>query len=592
MSKELNVAGVHILNAYLDYTRGMFVVNRKYQRKLVWEIEEKQSFINTVFHDYPVPIFILADYQREDKEWHEVIDGLQRLDAIFSFIEGKFSITWKDKEGYFNLDAIPSYGSEVRSGKREQKEPVLNLEDCGAFLTYSLPVSTTHVSDTEVEDIFRRINSTGRKLSKQDLRQAGAIGHFSDLVRKTATYLRGDYTNEDHVGLAEMPAISYSNFHLQYGISVRQSFWAKQGVLTEKNIRNSADEELIAKLYGYIILGDIAAPTSYALDTFYREGSSRNLELTEKIEKYGIGKLTHIFTEIIEMIKSLFHDVNSDYSSWLFHDNRKSGKGKVFQAFFLALYDLKQEGYVMVDNTAIAKAIKGMGDGKFREITDDGDWNTNVRNEAIQTFKMKLKPHMLLKRDSKGAEEDRRKVEYILNKAAGTEHQMFDAKVGISLFPSGKLNTKCLDKIIKTLVAMANTKPEEVGYVILGIADNKEAADSHKRNYKVNYNCYGNFFITGIDAEVKQYRGGLDNYMQTVKRAIEHAPLQRAFQDYILKNYSVVQYGEKTLMILSCKATETPMTYDKNYYVRYGSNLKYLEPGSPEFDELMKSFYG
>lgn len=70
-------------------------MNRRYQRKLVWTLDEKQQFINTILHGYPVPLFLLVSSGREklgtigDKE---IIDGLQRLEAIISFILNKYSV--------------------------------------------------------------------------------------------------------------------------------------------------------------------------------------------------------------------------------------------------------------------------------------------------------------------------------------------------------------------------------------------------------------------------------------------------------------------------------------------------------------------
>ncbi len=48
------------------------------------------------------------------------------------------------------------------------------------------------------------------------------------------------------------------------------------------------------------------------------------------------------------------------------------------------------------------------------------------------------------------------------------ESQMIEFKIGISYFTSGKVNTKVIEKIGKTLAAMANTKCSfmEEGYVV------------------------------------------------------------------------------------------------------------------------------
>lgn len=122
----------------------------------------------------------------------EIIDGLQRLDAIFSFIKQEFPVKWEGKEYYCNKDAL-FCTSEVF----EQKYPVLDFDFCMQFGEYELPTTTTDVADSDtVNEIFKRINYTGKKLTKQDLRQAGIVSRFSDLVSKTAANIRGDITLE------------------------------------------------------------------------------------------------------------------------------------------------------------------------------------------------------------------------------------------------------------------------------------------------------------------------------------------------------------------------------------------------------------
>ena len=65
MAQRLKSETYTINKVYKDlYKHDMFFVNRKYQRKLVWTLEEKQALIDTLFQEYPVPMFLIAcDYQ-------------------------------------------------------------------------------------------------------------------------------------------------------------------------------------------------------------------------------------------------------------------------------------------------------------------------------------------------------------------------------------------------------------------------------------------------------------------------------------------------------------------------------------------------
>src|SRR3954470_24766565 len=81
MEKDLSIRGETIQRVYNLYKSDKFIVNRRYQRKLVWTVDEKRDFIDSLSRGYPVPIILLAEV-KTDKPYFEIIDGLQRLNAI------------------------------------------------------------------------------------------------------------------------------------------------------------------------------------------------------------------------------------------------------------------------------------------------------------------------------------------------------------------------------------------------------------------------------------------------------------------------------------------------------------------------------
>lgn len=97
---ELSVQGESIQQLYNDHTASKYLVNRRYQRKLVWGVEEKERLIDSVVQKLPIPLILLAESSGEHLGRLEVIDGLQRLNSVFSFIENEFpwvgtTLTWK-----------------------------------------------------------------------------------------------------------------------------------------------------------------------------------------------------------------------------------------------------------------------------------------------------------------------------------------------------------------------------------------------------------------------------------------------------------------------------------------------------------------
>jgi uncharacterized protein with ParB-like and HNH nuclease domain len=75
--------GVQVL--YRWYRTGKLIVNRRYQRKLVWTKTEKASLIESLLLNYPIPLILLGVFKTiGEEDVYEIIDGMQRLNAILA----------------------------------------------------------------------------------------------------------------------------------------------------------------------------------------------------------------------------------------------------------------------------------------------------------------------------------------------------------------------------------------------------------------------------------------------------------------------------------------------------------------------------
>ncbi len=93
--------GMSVQEAYRLYRDGMLLVNRRYQRKLVWTQEEKVLLVESIMKGFPIPLILLAARTKElGESKYEIIDGVQRLNAIFSYIENAFHVGGK----YFDVN--------------------------------------------------------------------------------------------------------------------------------------------------------------------------------------------------------------------------------------------------------------------------------------------------------------------------------------------------------------------------------------------------------------------------------------------------------------------------------------------------------
>src|SRR5690606_36004688 len=138
----------------------------------------------------------------------EIIDGMQRMNAIMSFINQEFDIEGK----YFDLDTMADSKLLKDDGKLVQKTEILDRSLCVEIARYQIPLSIYQESEEKnVDEIFRRLNSGGKHLSKQELRQAGVLTDFAILVRQLSSNIRGDSSASQILDLNSMKNISITN---------------------------------------------------------------------------------------------------------------------------------------------------------------------------------------------------------------------------------------------------------------------------------------------------------------------------------------------------------------------------------------------
>lgn len=207
-NSDLSIRGESIQSLYGSFLKKSYLVNRRYQRKLIWTVEEKKAFIDSIMQGYPVPLILLAENTSESSKTFEIIDGMQRMNAIMSFIDQEFDINGS----FFDLDTMADTKLLKDQEKLIQKEPIISRSVCTDFVRYTLPISVFQQSAGEhIDEVFRRLNSGGRHLSRQELRQAGSVSKFADIVRRLSSNIRGDSSPTDILDLKSMQTISINN---------------------------------------------------------------------------------------------------------------------------------------------------------------------------------------------------------------------------------------------------------------------------------------------------------------------------------------------------------------------------------------------
>ena len=585
--KDLTVVSESIQRIYKSYLEKKLIVNRRYQRKLVWTIDEKAAFIDSINKSYPVPLILLAEAGKDNEIELEIIDGMQRLNAIMSFIENEFPVNGE----YFDLETMAETKLLKDQNILEQKEPVLDRKICTDFVGYVLPMSTYRGANSdEIDEVFRRINANGKHLSRQEIRQAGAVSSFADLVRRIASEIRGDVSLTDKVELNNMAKISITSRDLEYGINVDDVFWVKNLIISREQVRESKDEEIVADIVATILSDEIPASSSTILDEYYslKEQTKRASELDNKIRLVTAEKTHDNFFKIYDLIKSLLNQAEKSFNALISNDRNFSKVPRYFQIIFLAIYKILIEQNKKLTSAAeLIESLNGITD-HIRLSQGGGNWSAKERDTNISAVVGIIQNHFVDNLDDPATVLWSTQLETILQQSK-TEQTCFDFKISFYNIVKQEFNEDVLKKIVLTLSAMANAGKDSIGYVVVGVADKKTDADkllSIDEKYRAVE--YHNFYITGINFDIDLYGKGADKFYQFIVNKIKGISIEASYKNYILNNIKFLDYGGKMVLILKIQGLETPAMYDNEYYQRLGANVEKIQ--AKDFMTLMQRF--
>lgn len=199
----------HVQELYEWWTRGELVLNPSFQRRPVWPDKARSYLVDTILCGMPIPkIFMRQKINvATKKSQREVVDGQQRLRAVFDYIDGKLSVMRTHNAEYGGLEF-----SELPEHVQER------------FLSYQISTDLlVGATDADVLEIFSRINSFSAPLNTFELFNAEYFGLFKRIVFRLGRE------------------------HLE--------FWKQNGILTDKKITRMGEAALAAELVGTMLAG-------------------------------------------------------------------------------------------------------------------------------------------------------------------------------------------------------------------------------------------------------------------------------------------------------------------------------------------------
>ena len=200
---------------------GQLTITPEFQRNAVWSRPAKAYLIDTILTGNPIPVlyFQRSVSSQTSRVEYAVVDGQQRLNAVFLFMENRFSLTESDP-------ASAWYRKRWKQLTSDEQERILSYD----FVIQEL----TGYAQDQIRDMFRRMNRYVVALNPQELRHANQDGAFKDLVES----------------IAQWP------------------FWLKNGVVTKQANNRMKADEFVAELL--ILLNEGPQDKKESVDLYYR----------------------------------------------------------------------------------------------------------------------------------------------------------------------------------------------------------------------------------------------------------------------------------------------------------------------------------
>jgi hypothetical protein len=149
------------------------------QRYYVWEKPEASRFIESILLGLPVPSVFLANTPQDKKL---IIDGYQRIMTVYDYVKEGI---WRKDGKVFRLSNTDKINVKFRNKSfKELDEKDQRRIKSTTIHAIMFEQKAPNDNDTSLYQVFERINTGGRALMPQEIRNCVNQGEFNSLLFK------------------------------------------------------------------------------------------------------------------------------------------------------------------------------------------------------------------------------------------------------------------------------------------------------------------------------------------------------------------------------------------------------------------------
>ena len=241
-----------------------YILNPEYQRRKRWDNTRKSRLIESFIMNVPIPPVFLYEI---DYSVYEVMDGLQRLTAIYDFYKSKYKLEgleyWQELNGR-DYKHLPD---QIQKGvDRRYLSSIILLQETA---------KSSEEADTLKQIVFERLNSGGEKLTPQETRNALHNGKFNQLCIRLAK-------NDLFRQMWKLPLESEG----------------EEKLLESESYRKMEDVELVLRFFAYRHIEQFKFSVDKFLDSYLKQANN--------YPDSTIDELEIIFNETIDIVYGIF----------------------------------------------------------------------------------------------------------------------------------------------------------------------------------------------------------------------------------------------------------------------------------------------
>lgn len=182
------------------------LIKPELQRKYVWKIDEASRLIDSILLGLPIPSIFLA--KKDEKRL--IIDGYQRIKTVYDFVHGTFSNSKNGKSFRLANSKIINErwrGKTFAELSEDEQRRIKNTTIHAIVFEQRKPNN-----DSGMYQIFERINTSGRTLYPQEIRNCIYHGTYNNLLMN----LNKNETWRKILGCNEDPRMNDVEYILRY----------------------------------------------------------------------------------------------------------------------------------------------------------------------------------------------------------------------------------------------------------------------------------------------------------------------------------------------------------------------------------------